>query len=226
MLVFDFSPASADEAGFAVGSSAESRDCSCASGSGSILAGSGLTSGAVGAVEVEAFWVSPGAESIFGLGAGGADSSGFAASRGAGGGRGGVTVGDGLLRAVGAGCGLGFAETGAWPIDAVARTLARLVGMAPGRLWYGYHVSAVDDTKVHRSGEYVWGTCTFHEYTARCPNRAGTVRAHNWVVLGALLHEQAKPAWFLPIAGYLYFRQSQLPCRQSHLKSTRKWHSN
>jgi hypothetical protein len=39
-----------------------------------------------------------------------------------------------------------FAETGAWPIDAVARTLARRVGTAPGRLWYGYHVSAVDDT--------------------------------------------------------------------------------
>ena len=57
---------------------------------------------------------------------------------------------------------------------------------APGRLWYGYHVSAVDDTKVHRSSPHVWGTCTFHEYTARCPNRATTVRAHNWVVLGAL----------------------------------------
>jgi hypothetical protein len=57
----------------------------------------------------------------------------------------------------------------------------------------------------------VWGTCTFHEYTARCPNRAGTVRAHNWVVAGALLHEPAKPGWFLPIAGRLYFRASQLP---------------
>ena len=104
-----------------------------------------------------------------------------------------------------------FAETGAWPIDAVARTLARLVGMAPGRLWYGYHVSAVDDTKVHRSGEYVWGTCTFHEYTARCPNRASTVRAHNWVVLGGLLDNPDQPAWFLPLSGRLYFRKSQLP---------------
>jgi DDE superfamily endonuclease len=106
-----------------------------------------------------------------------------------------------------------FAETGAWPIDAVARTLARLVGMAPGRLWYGYHVSAVDDTKVHRSGEYVWGTCTFHEYTARCPNRASTVRAHNWVVLGGLLDNPDQPAWFLPLSGRLYFRKSQLPAR-------------
>ena len=59
----------------------------------------------------------------------------------------------------------------------------------PAGLWHGYHVSAVDDTKVHRSGPHVWGTCTFHEYTARCPNRATTVRAHNWVVLGALLRE-------------------------------------
>jgi hypothetical protein len=104
-----------------------------------------------------------------------------------------------------------FAETGAWPIDAVARTLARLMEKAPGRIWHGYHISAVDDTKVHRSGEHVWGTCTFHEYTARCPNRAPTVRAHNWVILGALLENPNQPAWFLPLSGRLYFRKSQLP---------------
>ena len=104
-----------------------------------------------------------------------------------------------------------FAEYGSWYADRVTWGLTRLIETAPGRTWYGYRVSAVDDTKAHRSSPHVWGTCTFHEYTARCPNRAGTVRAHNWVVLGALLREQAKPAWFLPIAGYLYFRRSQLP---------------
>jgi hypothetical protein len=93
------------------------------------------------------------------------------------------------------------------------RALAGLVEKAPGRIRHGYHVSAVDDTKVHRSGEDVWGTCTFHEYTARCPNRAPTVRAHNWVVLGALLDNPDRPAWFLPMAGKLYFRKSQLPTR-------------
>lgn len=106
-----------------------------------------------------------------------------------------------------------FAETGAWRGDLVTRNLAGLVEEAPGRIWHGYHVSAVDDTKVHRPGEDVWGTCTFHEYTARCPNRAATVRAHNWVVLGALLENPEKPAWFLPLAGKLYFRKSQLPHR-------------
>jgi DDE superfamily endonuclease len=104
-----------------------------------------------------------------------------------------------------------FAEYGSWRTDYVASSLTRLVEKAPGRIWYGYHVSAVDDTKVHRSGEHVWGTCTFHEYTARCPNRAPTVRAHNWVVLGALLNNPDQPAWFLPISGRLYFRKSQLP---------------
>jgi hypothetical protein len=104
-----------------------------------------------------------------------------------------------------------FAEYGAWRPDDVTAALTRLIEKAPGRVWHGYHVSGVDDTKVHRSSPHVWGTCTFHEHTARCPNRAGTVRAHNWVVLGALLHELEKPAWFLPIAGWLYFRQSQLP---------------
>jgi hypothetical protein len=104
-----------------------------------------------------------------------------------------------------------FAEYGAWRADSVTRSLARLVEDAPGRLWHGYHVSAVDDTKVHRSGKHVWGTCTFHEYTARCPNRATTVLAHNWVALGAVLDNPGRPAWFLPLSGRLYFRKSQLP---------------
>ncbi len=34
----------------------------------------------------------------------------------------------------------------------------------------------------HRTSPDVWGTCTFHESSARSPNRAETVRAHNWVV--------------------------------------------
>jgi DDE superfamily endonuclease len=104
-----------------------------------------------------------------------------------------------------------FAEYGGWHEGRVTYALTGLVADAPGRTWHGYSVSAVDDTKVHRSGPHVWGTCTFHEYTARCPNRASTVRAHNWVVLGAVLHEPRKPGWFLPIAGRLYFRKSQLP---------------
>ena len=106
-----------------------------------------------------------------------------------------------------------FAEAGAWPTDAVARILAQQVEQAPGPIWYGYRVSAVDDTKVHRNSQDVWGTCTFHEYTARCPNRAATVRAHNWVLLGAVLDNAGRPAHFLPLSGRLYFRKSQLPER-------------
>jgi hypothetical protein len=104
-----------------------------------------------------------------------------------------------------------FAEYGGWHEGRVTYDLTRLVQTAPGRTWHGYFVSAVDDTKVHRGSPHVRGTCTFHEYTARCPNRASTVRAHNWVVLGGVLHEPKKPGWFLPITGRLYFRKSQLP---------------
>ncbi len=86
-----------------------------------------------------------------------------------------------------------FAEYGCWHQDRVTWALTRLITTAPGWIWYGYHVSAVDDTKVHRSSPHVWGTCTFHEYTARCPNRAPTVRAHNWVVLGAYSPNPASP---------------------------------
>lgn len=106
-----------------------------------------------------------------------------------------------------------FAEYGSWKAGAVTHALSRLIEDAPGRSWHGFRVSAVDDTKVHRSGEDVWGTCTFHEYTARCPNRATTVRAHNWVCLGALLRNDGKPAWYPPVSGRLYFRKSQLPLR-------------
>jgi hypothetical protein len=106
-----------------------------------------------------------------------------------------------------------FVEYGAWREHDVATALTRQVEKAPGRVWHGYHVWALDDTKVHRGDPHVWGTCTFHEYTARCPNRATTVRAHNWVVAGALLQNPDRPAWLLPMAGRLYFRKSQLPLR-------------
>jgi hypothetical protein len=106
-----------------------------------------------------------------------------------------------------------FAEYGAWHPDYVTRGLTRAVEQAPGGTWHGFRLWAVDDTKVHRGDPHVWGTCTFHEYTARCPNRATTVRAHNWVALGALLENPGKPAWYLPISGRLYFRASQLPPR-------------
>jgi hypothetical protein len=104
-----------------------------------------------------------------------------------------------------------FAEYGHWDQDALEQATAGLLDQAPGRRWHGYRVWAGDDTKVHRSSKHVWGTCTYHEYTARCPNRASTVRAHNWVVVGALLPRPSQPAWFLPHSGRLYFRRAQLP---------------
>jgi len=50
---------------------------------------------------------------------------------------------------------------------------------------------------------------------ARCPNRASTVRAHNWVVLGALLPQQNQPALFLPLRGLLYFRKANCPTNRA-----------
>jgi hypothetical protein len=107
-----------------------------------------------------------------------------------------------------------FAEYGSWNPRCLACGLAHRLDGLPGRAWHGYHVWAGDDTKVHRTSAGVWGVCTFHEYTARCPNRAGTVRAHNWVVLGALLPHTGRPALFLPVAGRLYFRKTQLPASE------------
>jgi hypothetical protein len=104
-----------------------------------------------------------------------------------------------------------FAEYGSWDGRFLQWGLARRLGKEPDRLWHGYHVWAGDDTKVHRCSPGVWGTCTFHEYTARSPNRATTVRAHNGVVTGALFEQPGQPALFFPVAGTLYFRKSQMP---------------
>ena len=107
-----------------------------------------------------------------------------------------------------------FAEYGQWDLPFLQYACARRLEQLPDRLWHGYRVWAADDTKVHRTSKDVWGTCTFHEYTARCPNRASTVRAHNWVVFGALLPQDGQPALFVPTAGRLYFRRGQLPQAQ------------
>ena len=102
-----------------------------------------------------------------------------------------------------------FAEYGSWDREAVERQLIRLVEAEHPCRWGRYHPVALDDTKEHRTSANVWGTCTFHESGARSPNRATTVRAHNWVVLGGLA--PGKPWTYLPLAARLYFRKSQLP---------------
>jgi hypothetical protein len=102
-----------------------------------------------------------------------------------------------------------FAEYGAWDREAIERhTLQLLERERPAR-WGHYHPVAVDDTKLHRTSKKVWGTYTFHESSARSPNRAETVRAHNWVVMGDLL--PGHPWTYVPHASRLYCRQSQLP---------------
>jgi DDE superfamily endonuclease len=111
-----------------------------------------------------------------------------------------------------------FAEYGAWDRQAVEQQLMRLVEQEHPVRWGRYHPVALDDTKEHRSSADVWGTCTFHESTARSPNRATTVRAHNWVVLGDLA--PGKPWTYLPVASRLYFRKSQLPAGETFRTKT------
>jgi hypothetical protein len=102
-----------------------------------------------------------------------------------------------------------FAEYGSWDRVAMERRIIELIEHETPARWDRYHPLAVDDTKLHRASEGVWGTCTFHESTARSPNRAETVRAHNWVVMGDLL--PGRPWTFLPHSSRLYLRKSQLP---------------
>lgn len=111
-----------------------------------------------------------------------------------------------------------FAEYGAWNRQAVERQLMRLIEAEHPARWGGYHPVAIDDTKEHRTSAVVWGTCTFHESGARSPNRATTVRAHNWVVMGDLV--PGKPWTYLPTAARLYFRKTQLPTGESFRTKT------
>ena len=101
------------------------------------------------------------------------------------------------------------AAYGAWDREAVERHLLRVIEQKQPARWGRYHPVAVDDTKLHRTSKQVWGTCTFHETSARSPNRAETVRAHNWVVMGTLL--PGRPWTYLPHAARLYCRETQLP---------------
>ena len=48
------------------------------------------------------------------------------------------------------------------------------------------------------------------------------MRAHNWVVLGALLDNPGQPPWCLPLSGRLYFRKSQLPLQSQDSDHTGK----
>jgi DDE superfamily endonuclease len=111
-----------------------------------------------------------------------------------------------------------FVEYGSWDRESVERQLMRLIEQEHPARWGGYHPVAVDDTKEHRTSAEVWGTCTFHESGARCPNRATTVRAHNWVVLGDLA--PGKPWTYLPVASRLYFRKNQLPIGETFRTKT------
>jgi hypothetical protein len=79
------------------------------------------------------------------------------------------------------------AEYSAWDRDAVARQTLRWLEQERPARWGRYHPVAWDDTTWHRTSAKGWGTCTFHASSARCPNRAETVRAHNWVVMGDLV---------------------------------------
>ena len=111
-----------------------------------------------------------------------------------------------------------FAEYGAFDCAAVERGTVRLIEEQQPARWAGYHPVALDDTKEHRTSEGVWGTCTFHEPASRSPNRAETVRAHNWVVAGDLIPGQ--PWTYLPHTARLYFRKSQLPAGETFCTKT------
>ena len=111
-----------------------------------------------------------------------------------------------------------FAEYGAWDRKAVERHTLPLIEQERPARWGRYRPVALDDTTLHRTSAKVWGTCTFHESSARSPNRAETVRAHNWVVMGDLV--AGTPWMYLPHAARLYCRKNQLPAGENFQTKT------
>jgi hypothetical protein len=113
-----------------------------------------------------------------------------------------------------------FAEYGAWDRIEVEQATTRLIEEEQPAAHCGrYRVVAVDDTKEHRTSAEVWGVCTLYESAGRSPNRADTVRVHNWVVAGDLL--PGTPWRFLPHSARLYFRADQLPKGEKFRTKTR-----
>jgi hypothetical protein len=102
-----------------------------------------------------------------------------------------------------------FAEDGAWDREAIARHTLRLLAQERPARWGRYHPVAGDDTTRHCTSKTGWGTCTFHDARARSPQRAETVRAHNWVVMGPLL--PGRPWTYLGLAARVSCRQAQWP---------------
>jgi DDE superfamily endonuclease len=111
-----------------------------------------------------------------------------------------------------------FAEYGAFHRPAVERPTRRLIEAEVAPRFGGYRAVTVDDTKCHRTSKSVWGVGTFHEPAGRSPNRASTVRAHNWVVAGDLV--PGTPWTYLPHTARLYFRQKQLPPGEAFARKT------
>jgi hypothetical protein len=111
-----------------------------------------------------------------------------------------------------------FAEYGAFRQEGVEEQTRRLIETELTPRFANYHVVAFDDTKCHRTSKAVWGVCTFHEPAGRSPNRASTVRAHNWVVAGDLV--PGEPWTYLPHTARLYFRRAQLPPGETFTKKT------
>jgi hypothetical protein len=112
-----------------------------------------------------------------------------------------------------------FAEYGAWDREAVERHTLRLIEPEWPARWGSYHPVARDDTKGHRTSKTVWGACTFHESSARSPNRAATVRAHHGVVMGDLV--PGRPWTDLPQATRWSCRRTQLPAGETFRTQTR-----
>jgi hypothetical protein len=110
------------------------------------------------------------------------------------------------------------AAYGVWDREAVERQTLRLIGQEQPGHGGRYHPVAIDDTTGHRTSQQVWGTCPCHEASARSPNRAETVRAHHWVVMGQLV--PGHPWLSVPHAARLYFRQHPRPTGETSRTQT------
>jgi hypothetical protein len=108
------------------------------------------------------------------------------------------------------------AAYGAWDRDAVERQTLRLIEQERPARWARDPPVALDATTRHRTRAKVWGPRTVHTSSAHSPNRAETVRAHHWVVMGDW--GSGTPWRYLPHAARLYCRKNPLPAGE-HLRT-------
>jgi hypothetical protein len=110
-----------------------------------------------------------------------------------------------------------FAEYGSWHLPLLQCATASLATAPEEQRWFGFHVWAGDDTKVHRKEQRGLGRLyfprTLRSLSQPCQHGPRSQLGLHWCLASPRRATTYLPT-FLPTSGGLYFLESQLPAQQ------------